>query len=53
LIDAPKENLRRQVAALFAAKRTLHNDGLERELGNAGRDIPAALLAGHNESFPR
>jgi hypothetical protein len=53
LIGPPKEDLGGQVAALLAAQCALHNDGMERKLGYAGRDIPAAFLASHNKGLPR
>jgi len=52
LIDSSKEDLGGQVAAILAAQRALHNDGLERELSHAGRDIPAAFLASHYKGLP-
>jgi hypothetical protein len=53
LIDPAKEDLGGQVAALLAAQCALHNDGLEREFGYAGRDVPEAFLASHNKGLPR
>jgi hypothetical protein len=53
LIDPSKEDLGRQIAALFATQRALHNDGLKREFGHAGRDVPEAFLASHNKGLPR
>jgi len=53
LIYQSEKDLGRQIAALLAAQCALHNDGLERELGLAGRDVPEAFLASHNKGLPR
>lgn len=51
LIDPPKEDLGRKVAALLAAQCALHNDGLKWELSHAGWDVPPAFLAHDNEGL--
>jgi hypothetical protein len=52
LVRSAKVDLRRQIPAQFAAKRTLNSDELKGELPDAGWNVAAAPFAGDDEQSP-